>query len=33
VEANEEAKKWVIERVEEKAKRALQIIAALEGEE
>ena len=33
VEADEEAKKWVIERVKEKAKRALQIIAAMEAEE
>jgi len=30
VEADEEAKKWVIERVREKAEKALRIIAALE---
>jgi hypothetical protein len=33
VEANEEAKKWVIERVEEKAKKALEIIEKMEAEE
>jgi hypothetical protein len=33
VEADEEAKKWVIERVEEKAEKALRVIAALGGEE
>ena len=32
-EMDEEAKKWVIERVKEKAEKALRIIAALEGEE
>ena len=33
IEVDEEAKKWVIERVEEKAEKALRIIAALGGEE
>lgn len=33
IEVDEEAKEWIIERIREKAKRALQIIAALEGEE
>ena len=33
VEADEEARRWLIERVEEKAEKALRIIAALEGEE
>jgi len=32
-EMDEEAKKWVIERVREKASKALQIIAAMEAEE
>jgi len=33
IEVDEEAKKWVIERVREKASKALQIIAAMEAEE
>jgi len=33
IEVDEEAKEWIIERVREKAKRALQIIAAMEAEE
>ena len=32
-EMDEEAKKWVIERIREKAEKALRIIAALEGQE
>jgi DNA polymerase III delta prime subunit len=33
VKMDEEAKEWIIERVEGKARRALEIIAALEAEE
>jgi hypothetical protein len=33
IEVDEEARRWVIERVREKAEKALRIIAALEGEE
>ena len=33
VEADEEARRWLIERVREKASKALQIIAAMEAEE
>jgi hypothetical protein len=33
VEADEEARRWLIERVKEKAKRALQIIERMEAEE
>jgi len=33
VEADEEARRWLIERVREKAKRALQIIERMEAEE
>jgi hypothetical protein len=33
VEANEEARRWLIERVKAKAEKALRIIAALEAEE
>jgi len=33
IEVDEEAKKWVIERVKEKAKRALQVIERMEAEE
>ena len=33
IEVDEEAKKWVIERIREKAEKALRIIAALEGQE
>jgi hypothetical protein len=33
VQENEKAKEWLIERVKEKAKKALQIIATMEAEE
>ncbi|QXJ30322.1 hypothetical protein [Saccharolobus shibatae] len=33
VEMNEEAKHWIIERVKEKAQKALQIISKMEGNE
>jgi hypothetical protein len=33
IEVDEEAKEWIIERVREKASKALQIIAAMEAEE
>ena len=33
IEVDEEAKEWIIERIREKAKRALQIIERMEAEE
>lgn len=33
IEVDEEARRWVVQRVKEKAERALQIIAAIEAEE
>jgi len=33
IEVDEEAKEWIIERVKEKAKRALQVIERMEAEE